>query len=180
MLSKFVSGSLESNNIFPICIPETPLNAFRGIQLNNIMERTDLNLDLVIVFIGQDRFDTTKSSAEKLMQNYTSITRGHPAIKVFVLKRDKTMDPTSGTKIRETILKNEDEEKAAADLEPLYTLEGVQLLDNSELKELYRDVVLGIRAGKTALQELNQVKTKGRKARRTGKRIRRRTRKPRF
>jgi len=197
MLSKFVSGSLESNNIFPICVPETSLSAFRGIQLNDIMEKKALNLDVIVVFIGQDRFDTTKYSVEKLMQNYTSITHGHPAIKVFVLKRDKTMDPTSGTKIRETILKNyEDEEKAAADLEPLYTLKGVKLLDTSELKELYQDVVSGVFTGKKnlgaeesqILAEIHdiknptkaKIKTKGKKDRRTGKRIRRRTRKPRF
>lgn len=164
-------------NIYPVCLSKTPLAYFRGNQLKKIVEDNHFHLNLIVVFVGQDRFDTSKTSVEKLMQNYKVIASAFkdsgliPEIKVFVIGRDKKKDPTSGTKIREVILGNPPEVAVEA-LKPLYTLDGLQLLDNSELFSLYSDVTNGMRTGKTALEvviaEEKAKKSKSTKSRKKG------------
>jgi hypothetical protein len=160
-------------NIFPICLSKTPLAYFRGNQLKAVVEENRFNLNLIVVFVGQDRFDTSKTSVAKLMQNYKVISSAFresgaiPEIKVFVLQRDKRRDPTSGTKIRETILKNSSQSEAINALRPLYTFDGIQLLDNRELGDLYRDVTNGMLTGRSELRKILEKREEEKESKKT-------------
>jgi hypothetical protein len=167
MLSKL--GKTE--NIYPICIDDSS-NNFRGEQLAHFIMEHSLELDLVVVFVGRDRFDETKGDP---MKSYTIIARdAHvrslrtvPEINVFVLSReDATTDPTAGKAIRRIIM-NHSQEDAVERLQPLYTLGDTQLLEEDELKELWSDVRAGMETGTSALASTkSKKKGKGKKTKR--------------
>lgn len=167
MLSKL--GKTE--NIHPVCIDDSS-NNFRGEQLAHFIMEHRLELDLVVVFVGRDRFDETKGDP---MQGYTVIARDArvrslrpvPKINVFVLPReDATTDPTAGKEIRRIIMSHSQED-AVERLQPLYTLGETQLLEEDELKELWDDVRSGMKTGIKALASTkSKKKGKGRKTKR--------------
>ena len=165
MLGKL--GKLD--DVHPVCIENGSTN-FRGIQLAKFLEGRDLHT--IIVFIGRDRFDTEKTTVQKLMDNYTIISN-EVNIEVFVLDRVKK-DKTAGKEIRKIIM-TKPEDEAVELLHELYTYDGHPLLDEGELRELYNIVREGMDIGKDALAKVKKSKTKKGKVGK-GKKTRRRKR----
>lgn len=154
------SMNLEKfKNVYPICIDskENELKIFRPYQLANFIETHPQHpVDMVVVFIGKDRYKGRDS-----LVNYTVIgSRLGLPVEVFVMPRDVERDETSGTNVRNLITSTAPAE-ALPILKQMYTVNDTQLLSDEELEDLYRMVRSGMELGssKIAPKKTRSVKT---------------------
>jgi hypothetical protein len=154
----------ENEHIYPVCLDkkENELRIFRQYQLADFIDNYPHPIDMVVVFIGKDRYKGPES-----LINYTIISR-LPVV-VYVRPRDVKTDATSGTKIRELIMSNENPLVVLPELKSLYTIIGknmeeIQLLSDDELIDLHQMVHSGMTLGsESKTQKAPKSETKSRK-----------------
>ena len=159
----------ENEHIYPVCLDrkENELRIFRQYQLADFIDNYPHPIDMIVVFIGKDRYKGPES-----LINYTIISR-LPVV-VYVRPRDVKTDTTSGTKIRELIMSSENPLVVLPELKRLYTvnnetMEEIQLLSDDELIDLYQMVHSGMTLGlsstapKTRRAETSKSESKSRR-----------------
>lgn len=132
----------ENEHVYPVCLDreENELRIFRQYQLAHFIDNYPHPINMIVVFIGKDRYKGPES-----LINYTIISR-LPVV-VYVRPRDVKTDATSGTKIRELIMSNENPLAVLPELKRLYTMGEIQLLSDDELIDLHQMVHSGMTLG---------------------------------
>jgi hypothetical protein len=161
-IRKMLINMSENEHVYPVCLDrkENELRIFRQYQLADFIDKYPHPIDMVVVFIGKDRYKGPES-----LINYTIISR-LPVV-VYVRPRDVKTDATSGTRIRELIMSNENPLAVLPELKRLYTMEEIQLLSDDELIDLHQMVHSGMTLGlsETAPKKTRSVKAETSKTR---------------
>ena len=139
----------KNEHVYPVCLDrkENEPRIFRQYQLADFMDKYPHPIDMIVIFIGKDRYKGPES-----LTQYTIISR-LPVV-VYVRPRDVKTDKTSGTNIRELIMSNPNPLAVLPELKRLYTIneamEEIQLLSDDELIDLHQMVHSGMTLGLSA------------------------------
>jgi len=147
----------EKDRIYPLCSEEKITGDFRTYQISKFIREAGIDLEILYVFIGQDRFEGKDPIKQySSIVNYNEDESGKMVAKKFgiemvVMPRDPSSPSNmSASKIRKIIADN-NLERAIPLLREAYTYSSeygdVELLDERELVSVFHMVTEGMEIG---------------------------------